>query len=65
MKCRHCDNLLNKSFLDLGKQPLANSLLPQNYNSKVEPKYPLEVFFCNICYLVQIQIVGCFMQKSM
>ena len=57
MKCRHCDNLLNKSFLDLGKQPLANSLLPQNYNSKVEPKYPLEVFFCNICYLVQIDKV--------
>ena len=30
MKCRFCNTLLEKKFLDLGKTPLANSYLKKN-----------------------------------
>ena len=57
MKCRNCNNQIKKSFLNLGKQPLANSLLKIGKKKYIDPKYPLEVFFCQNCYLVQIDKV--------
>ena len=57
MKCRNCNNQIKKSFLNLGKQPLANSLLKIGKKKYFDPKYPLEVFFCQNCYLVQIDKV--------
>jgi Zn-finger nucleic acid-binding protein len=56
MKCRHCSFKIKSPFLDLGNQPLANSLLPINHRGK-EEKYPLEVFYCPKCHLVQIDKV--------
>lgn len=42
------------TFVDLGVSPLANSYLtPQDLQS-VEPFYPLHVFICEGCYLVQL-----------
>ena len=42
------------TFVDLGVSPLANSYLtPQDLQS-VEPFYPLHVFICEACYLVQL-----------
>ena len=57
MICRHCKNSIKESFLDLGSQPLANSLLTKYSRNKKEPKYPLKVYFCNKCFLVQIDKV--------
>ena len=52
--CKFCGNLLPKPFLSLGEQPLCNSyILPENSHLK-EKSYPLDVFFCASCYLVQL-----------
>jgi 2-polyprenyl-3-methyl-5-hydroxy-6-metoxy-1,4-benzoquinol methylase len=56
MKCRFCykDDIFK--FLELGTMPLANNFLTeQELESVVEPIYPLDVFFCEQCGLVQIE----------
>ena len=54
IKCRSCGSTLKYTFVDLGVSPLANSYLtPQDLQS-VEPFYPLHVFICEGCYLVQL-----------
>jgi len=40
--------------LDLGRTPLANALLTAEQLSHPEPVYPLELFFCPACTLIQI-----------
>lgn len=52
-KCRSCSSNKIVSFLNLGFQPLANSL-KQKKNLK-ESKYPLSLVFCNSCKLVQLK----------
>lgn len=55
MKCRFCDNTNTKLFLNLGEMPLANSFLTGEQLKKIkEPRFPLHVFFCEDCGLVQI-----------
>lgn len=55
-KCRICDNNKLIKYLDLGKQPLANSFL--NFPEiKKEKKYPLQMNFCDKCFLSQLSIV--------
>ena len=51
MKCRGCNKSVNNIFLDLGVTPPSNAFL-NNKNQK-EKIYPLKIFFCNNCYLVQ------------
>jgi SAM-dependent methyltransferase len=41
-------------ILDLGIQPLANNLLRAEDLGKPEPKFPLRVFLCPRCWLLQI-----------
>jgi SAM-dependent methyltransferase len=41
-------------ILTLGETPLANSLLREHELSKPEPRYPLDLVFCENCTLVQI-----------
>ena len=52
--CRGCggDNL--KIFLDLGKMPLAGGFLSNNTAMKKENLYPLSIYVCQNCGLVQI-----------
>ena len=50
--CRICNNEEINEFLDLGKQPYANSLLKKP-NEK-EKFYPLSLSFCRKCTLVQL-----------
>jgi len=52
--CRACKNRLGKPFLTLGNLPLSNAFLPEEALSRMEPYYPLDVYVCNNCYLVQI-----------
>lgn len=51
-ECRICKSKRIKDFLDLGKQPLANSLL-DSFDQK-EKFYPLSLSFCMRCSLVQL-----------
>ena len=51
--CRFCDSKLDTIFLDLGITPSANSFLKKE-NLSSEKSFPLRVFVCNKCLLVQL-----------
>lgn len=53
-KCRFCSEILTETFLDLGTSPLANSFLNEEKIKGVEKFYPLHVFVCKKCLLVQL-----------
>jgi C-methyltransferase C-terminal domain/Putative zinc binding domain/Methyltransferase domain len=52
--CRACGGERLRQFLSLGPQPLANSFLRSPDGFADEPRYPLDVLFCEDCSLVQI-----------
>lgn len=55
MDCRFCGKKDVFKFLELGTMALANSFLTAGELKSVqEPKFPLDVFFCEQCGLVQI-----------
>lgn len=54
LRCRACNAASLTLVLDLGVQPLANNLLSREDLSKPEPKFPLRLFVCPECWLVQI-----------
>lgn len=53
--CRFCGEVLVHSFIDLGISPLANNYLKSYQLSSMEPFYPLHVFVCGRCLLVQLE----------
>lgn len=55
MNCRFCDNELKNVFLDLVNSPLSNSYLHDYQLNKPEIFYPLRLFLCDKCYLVQLE----------
>lgn len=52
--CRFCDAELKRTFVDLGRSPLANSLLSVDDVGRAEAIYPLHAFVCDQCLLVQL-----------
>lgn len=54
IKCRFCGTPLKYSFVDLGVSPLANSYISAEQLDQMEPFYPLHVYVCHHCYLVQL-----------
>ncbi len=55
-KCRFCETPLRHTFADLGMSPLANSYLKPAQLQQTEPFYPLHVYVCKVCYLVQLPV---------
>lgn len=55
MKCRHCGNPLEHTFVDLGYAPPSNAYLSQADLSRPEKYYPLKVKVCDQCWLVQTE----------
>ena len=53
--CRLCGAPLRRTFVDLGKSPLCESLLTAQQLDDVEPFYPLHVRICAECLLVQLE----------
>jgi hypothetical protein len=53
-RCRSCDQVDLKQVLDLGRTPLANALLTAEQLKEPEDRFPLELYFCPQCALVQI-----------
>src|SRR6516162_6622476 len=53
--CRLCHAPLTTSFVDLGMSPLCESFLSADQIDQMEPYYPLHVFVCGECFLVQLQ----------
>lgn len=53
MNCRHCQKKLEYVFLDLGFAPPSNSYITENELERPERYYPLKLFVCDHCWLVQ------------
>lgn len=53
MNCRHCQNKLEHVFLDLGFAPPSNAYLEEADLNKPEVYFPLKLYVCSICWLVQ------------
>jgi hypothetical protein len=53
--CRFCGTLLTHTFVDLGMSPLCESYLSKTQLDTMEPFYPLHVFVCENCFLVQLK----------
>ena len=56
--CRFCQTPLKDIFVDLGVSPLANAYLQAADLTKMEPLYPLQVYVCSSCFLVQLEELG-------
>ena len=54
MKCRHCENKLNHVFCDLQTCPPSNAMVKEDMINYPETYFPLKVFVCDICWLVQV-----------
>ncbi len=52
--CRLCGGRRLRRWLWLGDQPLANAFLRSPEEFASEPRYPLEVYCCETCALVQL-----------
>jgi hypothetical protein len=54
-RCRFCGAALEHVFVDLGMSPLCESILTKEQLDKEEAFYPLKVFVCAECKLVQLE----------
>jgi hypothetical protein len=54
MKCRFCGNTLERVFIDIINAPPSNSYLTKEQLNEPEMYFPLKVFVCENCWLVQV-----------
>ena len=54
MNCRFCKNELKDVFIDLVNSPASNSFLTKEELNEPETFYPLKVYTCANCFLVQV-----------
>jgi SAM-dependent methyltransferase len=52
--CRHCRSPLEHTVIDLGHQPPSNAYLTADKLLGSEITYPLQVYVCTSCWLVQL-----------
>jgi len=52
--CRSCGTALAHRVVDLGMSPLCESYIPADRLDAMEPFYPLNVWVCSTCFLVQL-----------
>ncbi|MGZ7194610.1 MAG: methyltransferase domain-containing protein, partial [Halobacteriota archaeon] len=55
LRCRICENELGEPFLSLGNSPLSNAYLSKDELKRNEWYYPLDLYVCDRCYLVQLE----------
>lgn len=53
MRCRHCASDLDRVFLDLAFSPPSNAYITEQGMHKAEVYFPLKLFVCEECWLVQ------------
>ncbi len=53
--CRFCGSALRHTFADLGMSPPCESFLPADHLNRMEAFYPLHVYVCERCFLVQLE----------
>ena len=52
--CNFCKAPLTQTFCDLGTSPVSNSFIKPENAQAPEPFYPLHVYACSQCFLVQL-----------
>ena len=52
--CRHCSSPLTHEVINLGHQPPSNAYLTASQLDQPEITYPLKVYLCTSCWLVQV-----------
>ena len=55
MNCRYCNAELCNLFIDLGAQPPSNAYLTNAMLNQTELYFPLKLYVCDKCFLVQTQ----------
>lgn len=55
MNCRHCSHDLSLPLIDLGVMPPSNAYLSKERLANFEARYPLKVWVCEHCWLVQTE----------
>src|ERR1700745_233817 len=53
-RCRFCDAAVERTFVDLGMSPLCETYLSPADLNRGELYYPLHVYVCEECFLVQL-----------
>jgi 2-polyprenyl-3-methyl-5-hydroxy-6-metoxy-1,4-benzoquinol methylase len=53
--CQFCRNRLHNTFVDLGLSPLCESYVSSTQLNQMEAFYPLHVWVCDRCLLVQLE----------
>lgn len=53
--CRFCGSRLEHTVVDLGMSPLCESYISAEQLNRMEPFYPLRVYVCESCFLVQLE----------
>ena len=53
MNCGFCKKKLTLEVIDLGNAPITNNLLKKLPKKNFKYTYPLKVFVCDKCWLVQ------------
>ncbi len=53
-RCRFCSGELRQSFCDLGMSPLSNAFVDPERLAESELFFPLHVYVCHQCWLVQL-----------
>ncbi len=59
MNCRHCSRKLEHLFLDLGYAPPSNAYLSKSDMKAPETCFPLRLYVCDHCWLVQTEDYSC------
>ncbi len=54
-RCRFCDTALGTTFVDLGMSPLCQTHIEPHELNHMERFYPLHVWVCSKCFLVQLE----------
>jgi SAM-dependent methyltransferase len=54
MNCRHCNNTIDNVFCDLQTCPPSNAMLTEKQLELPEKYFPLKVFYCEKCWMVQV-----------
>jgi SAM-dependent methyltransferase len=54
-RCLFCASELTTTVVDLGMSPLCENFLDRSQLNAMEPFYPLHVYVCGSCWLVQVE----------
>ena len=55
MVCRFCSKTIDHKFADLGNTAISNAFVNEDQLNEAELIYPLRVFVCDNCFLVQVE----------